>query len=87
MNAQRGNKGTLSLTSALDWDGRATPILGRFTPGKDPVPNVYENGWAPGPLRTGMKNLAPTGIRSPDRSARSELLYRLRSPGPHFIYN
>jgi len=24
----------------------------------------------------------PTGIRSPDRSARSETLYRLRYPGP-----
>ena len=29
-----------------------------------------------------MENLAPTGIRSPDRPARSQSLYRLRSPGP-----
>ena len=48
-----------------------------FTPGKDPVPIVQEAGWAPGPVWTGTENLAPTGIRSPDRPARSQLLYRL----------
>jgi len=31
---------TLSLTSALDGGGWSTPRLGRFTPGKDPVPIV-----------------------------------------------
>jgi hypothetical protein len=31
---------TLSLTSALDEGGWSTPRLGRFTPGKDPVPIV-----------------------------------------------
>jgi hypothetical protein len=36
-------------------------------PGKDPVPIVQEAGWAPGPVWTCEKNLAPTGIRSPDR--------------------
>ena len=55
---------------------------GRFTPGKDPVPIVYETGRAPGPVWTGAENLAPTGIRSPDRPARSESLYRLLYPGP-----
>jgi len=45
-----------------------------------PVPIVQEDGWAPGPVRRGAENLAPTGIRSPDRPARSELLYRLRYP-------
>jgi hypothetical protein len=29
-----------------------------------------------------VENLAPTGIRSPDRPARSESLYRLSCPGP-----
>jgi hypothetical protein len=48
--------------------------------GKDPVPIVQETGWAPGPVWTGAENLAPTGIRSPDRPARSESLYRLRNP-------
>ena len=46
-------------------------------PGKDPVPTVQEAGWAPGPVWTGAENLAPTGIRSPDRPARSQSLYRL----------
>jgi hypothetical protein len=46
--------------------------LAAFTPGKDPVPIVQEAGWAAGPVGTGAENLAPTGIRSPDRPARSE---------------
>jgi hypothetical protein len=48
-------------------------------PGKDPVPIVQEAGWAPGLVWTGAENLAPTRIR-----ARSESLYRLSHPGPHF---
>ena len=68
----------LSLTSALDIGGWSTPRPGRFTPGKDPVAIVYEVGWAPGPAWTGAENLAPTGIRSPDRPNRREWLYRLR---------
>ena len=57
------------------------PRPGRFTPWKDPVPIVQEGGWAPGPVWTGAENLASTGIRSPDRPARSESLYRLSYPG------
>ena len=48
-----------------------------FTPGIDPVPIVQEAGWAPGPVWTGAEYLAPTGIPSPDRPARSQSLYRL----------
>jgi hypothetical protein len=40
---------------------------------------VQEAGWAPGLVWTGAENLAPTGIRSPDRQTRSESLYRLSS--------
>jgi hypothetical protein len=58
------------------------PHPDRFTPGNDPVPIVQEAGWAPGPVWTGTENLTPTGIRSPDHPARSELLYRLRYPSP-----
>ena len=59
-----------------------------FTPGKDPVPTVQEAGWTPGPIWTGAKNLAPTTrIRSPDRPARSKLLYRLRYPGPCLLHD
>ena len=51
-----------------------------FTPGKDPVSIVQEAGWAPGPVWTGAENLASTRIRSPDRAARSQSLYRLSYP-------
>ena len=33
-----------------------------FTPGEDPVPIVWEAGWAPGPAWTGAENLAPPGF-------------------------
>jgi hypothetical protein len=62
--------------------GWSTPRPGRFTPGKDPVLIVQEAGWAPGPVWTDAENLALTGIRSPDRPARSESLYQLSYPGP-----
>jgi hypothetical protein len=51
-----------------------------FTLGKDPVTIVQEAGWAPGPVWTGAENLDPTGIRSPDRPARSQSLQRLCYP-------
>jgi hypothetical protein len=57
----------------------SAPRPRRFTPRKDPVPIVPE---APGPVWTCTKNLAPNGIRSPDRPARSQSLYRLSYPGP-----
>jgi hypothetical protein len=53
------------VTSALEGGGWSAPRPGRYTPGKDPVPIVQEAGWAPGPVWTCAKNLAPTGIRSP----------------------
>ena len=58
----------------------------RFTPGKDPVPIVQEAGWVPGPVWTVAENLAPTGIRSPDRPPRSQSLYRLSYPAHVFVY-
>jgi hypothetical protein len=59
--------------------GRHAPAA--FTPGKDLVRIVQEAGGAPGPVWTGAENLAPTGIRSADRPARSESLYRLSYRG------
>jgi hypothetical protein len=56
------------------------------TPGKDPVPIVQGAGWAPGPVWPCAKNLAPTGIRSPDRPARSQLLYRLSYPAHTLLF-
>ena len=53
-----------------------------LTPGKDPVPIVQGAGWTSGPVWTGAENL---GIRSPDRPARRQSLYRLRYLA-HCIY-
>ena len=53
-----------------------------FTPGKDPVPVLQEDGWALGPFWTGAENLASTGFRSSDRPSRSQSLHRLRYPAP-----
>jgi hypothetical protein len=60
--------------------GWLVPRPGRFTPGKDPVPIVQEAGRALGPIWTCAKNLARTGIRSPDRLARSQSLCRAARP-------
>jgi hypothetical protein len=46
--------------------GWSAPRPGRFTPGKDPVPILQEAKWAPGPVWTCAKNLAPTWIWSPE---------------------
>jgi hypothetical protein len=70
-------------TSALGGGGWSAPRPGRFTPWKDPVPIVLEAGWAPELVWTCAKNLAPTGIRFPDRPARSQSLYRLSYPAHH----
>jgi hypothetical protein len=58
----------LSLTSALVVDWWSTPRPG----------NHYAGGWMHPKARLNRaENLAPIGIRSPDRPARSESLYRL----------
>ena len=72
---------TLPSTSALDEGGWSTPHPGRFTPKKVQVPIVQDAEWAPGPVWTDAENLAPTGIRTRDRPARSESLYRLSYRG------
>ena len=50
-----------------------------FTPGKDPVPILQETWWVPGPVWTGGKS-RPHRDSIPDRSARSQSLYRLSYP-------
>jgi len=81
--AHRGSRGIALLIhdhgTRRGW-GVSVTLRPLFTPGKDPVPIVQEAGWAPGPVWIGAENLASTGIRSPDRPARSESLYRLRYP-------
>jgi hypothetical protein len=78
--AHRGSRGIALLFHdngiRRGWGVSVTPRP-LFTPGKEPVPIVQEAGWAPGPVCTSAENLAPTGIWSPDRPARSQSLYRL----------
>jgi hypothetical protein len=62
--------------------GWSAPRPSRFTPGKDPVPTVQEAGWVPETVWTCAKNLAPIGIRFPDRPARGQSLYRLSYHDP-----
>ena len=57
----------------------------QFTPGKEPVPNLQDAGWAPGPVWTGGKSrLHRDSI--PDRRARSQSLYRLSYPAHIILY-
>ena len=60
-------------------------------PSQDPVSIIQEAGWATGPVWTGAENLAPTGIRSPDRPSHGQSLYRLRYPytmiGCNYIFS
>jgi hypothetical protein len=72
-------------TTKLGGGGWPAPRPGRFTPGKDQVPIVQEAGWAPGSFWTGTKNIAPTGIPSPDRPTRSQSLYRLSYPAHEYV--
>jgi hypothetical protein len=65
----------------MEWVVNAMPWL--LYPGKDSVPIVEEDEWAPGLVWMGAENLAPTRIRSPDRPVHSESLYRLHYPGQH----
>ena len=79
----RGSRGIALLFhdhgTRRGWGVSVTPRP-LFTPGKDLVPIVQEAGWVPGQVWTGAENLATIGIRSPDRPARSQSLYRLRYP-------
>ena len=58
---------------------------GHLTLGKDPVPIIWEAGFPRAGLN-GCGNLAPTGIQTPHRPARSESLYRLSYRGPYYFY-
>ena len=60
------------------WVVSSTPRP-HLTPGKDPVPILYEAGWAPGPFWMGGKS-RPHRDSIPDRPAHSQSLYRLSYP-------
>ena len=77
--AQRVSRGIALLFhdrgTRREWVVSSTPRP-HFTPGKDPVPNLQEAGWAPGSVWTGGKS-RPHRDSMPDRPARSQSLYRL----------
>jgi len=62
------------MTTALEGVRGQRHAPAAFYPKKYTVPTIQEAGWAPGPVWTGAENLAPTGIRSPNRPARSQSL-------------
>jgi hypothetical protein len=77
---------TLSLTSALDGVGGQHHAAAALPPGKTRYQLLRRLG---GPrARSGrVRKISPaTGIRSPDRPARSESLYRLSYPDPPCFY-
>ena len=57
------------LTLALEGVRRQRHAPAALYPRKYMVAIVQEAGWAPGLVWTGAENIAPTGIRSPDRPA------------------
>jgi hypothetical protein len=81
--AHRGSRGIalpFHYHGTRRWWGVTVTPRTLFTHWKNPVPIIKEAGWASGPVWTGAENIAPTGIRSPDRPPRSRSLYRLSYP-------
>jgi len=78
---------TFSLTSALDGGEWSTPRPGRFTPGKETRYLLHRRlcGLQGQSGRVRKISPPPTGVRSPDRPARSESLNRLSYPGPLYM--
>jgi hypothetical protein len=70
------------MTMALEGGEGSASCPGCSLPlGKTRYPS-QEAGWTPGPVWTGVENLAPTRIRSSDRPVRSESPHRQSYPGP-----
>ena len=74
---------TIPVTATLDWGVVMAMPRSLYPRERDAVPIVQEDGWAPGPVRPSVQNLALTEIRSPDRPTRNQSLYRLHYRGPH----
>jgi hypothetical protein len=73
---------TLSLTSALDGVGGQPHAPAALPLRKTRYPLYRRLGGPQGRSGLVQQNLVLTGIRSPDRPARSKSLYRLGYPGP-----
>jgi len=48
---------------------------------RDAILIVQETGWALGPIWMGPENLTTTRVRTPDRPARGDSLYKVHYPG------
>jgi hypothetical protein len=68
----------LNLGTRGEWSASR---LGRLYPRERPGTHCTEGWMGPGAGLDRCGKSRPTGIRSPDLPARSELLYRLRYPG------
>ena len=79
MRAQVQFYSFFNLGTRLSWVVNATPRT-LYPWERDPVPIIPEVGWSPATVWTGTENFAATGIRSPDRQARSASPYRLSYP-------
>jgi hypothetical protein len=82
--AQRGSRYIALLFNLCTgwWVGGQRHAPAALPTGKARYPLYRRLGGPQGPVWTGVENLAPTGIWSPDRPACSELLYRLSYHGP-----
>ena len=77
---QRYNS-TLSRTQALDGGEGQPHAPATSTLGKNPVPNLQEAEWAPGPVWTGGKSRRHWDS-IPDRPVRSSVAIPIELPGP-----
>jgi hypothetical protein len=62
-----------NIVARCGWVVNATPQP-LYPIDRNPVPIVQEAGWVTEPVWTGVENLTPIGIRSPDRPARNKPL-------------
>jgi len=70
------------------WLYSSSPVVSptprpQFTTGKESVPILQEDGWAPGPVWTSGKS-RPHRDSIPDCPARSQSLYRLSYPASYY---
>jgi len=69
---------------ALDEGWCSTSRPDRFALRKDSI-TCKGGRWDPGSLWKGVKNVAPTGIVTPNHPDPSDLLHRLRYPSPRIL--
>ena len=87
MKAQKGSRSIVLLFNlGARYGGWSTPRPGRLTSGKETRCPLYRRMGGPQGRSGRVRKISPpTGIRSPDRPAHSESLYRLSYRG--FLYS